>query len=173
MMNRRDVLRVALATAALAATDGVHATSDSSRPLEPPTNGKISVAFLISEGAQVIDFAGPWEVFQDTELPERGATTDEAAPFDLFTVAETTKRIRATGGVQIIPDYDFRSAPQPKLIVVPAQSSPTEKTKANLVPDGIRGRQMDDWTYPAPWFGGEPLVVFSHLKGSIVIALRT
>ena len=105
-MNRRDVLKVALATTALAATDAVHATSETSRPLKPPANGKISVAFLISEGAQVIDFAGPWEVFQDTLLPGRGTTTDETAPFDLFTVAETTRRIRATGGLQIIPDYD-------------------------------------------------------------------
>jgi transcriptional regulator GlxA family with amidase domain len=131
-MNRREVLRVALATTALAATDTVHATSDSSRPLKPPANGKVSVAFLISEGAQVIDFAGPWEVFQDTLLPGRGTTTDEVAPFDLFTVAETTRPIRATGGLQIIPDHDFRSAPQPKLIVVPAQSPPSEKTKAWL-----------------------------------------
>jgi transcriptional regulator GlxA family with amidase domain len=131
-LNRRDVLRVALATTALAATSAVRATSDSSRALKPPTSGKISVAFLISEGAQVIDFAGPWEVFQDTLLPGRDTTTDEAAPFELFTVAETTRRIRATGGLQITPDHDFHSAPQPKLIVVPAQSSPTEKTKAWL-----------------------------------------
>ena len=34
-------------------------------PLKPPAQGSIPVAFLISEGAQMIDFAGPWEVFQD------------------------------------------------------------------------------------------------------------
>jgi transcriptional regulator GlxA family with amidase domain len=131
-MKRRDVLRMSVATAALAATAGVCAAADSARPLRPPTKGKIPVAFLISEGVQVIDLTGPWEVFQDTQLPDRGTTIDHTSPFDLFTIAETTNRLRATGGLQITPDYDFSTAPQPKLIVVPAQSSPTETTKAWL-----------------------------------------
>jgi hypothetical protein len=38
-------------------------------PLKPPGQGSIPVAFLISEDAQVIDFAGPWEVFQDVTVP--------------------------------------------------------------------------------------------------------
>jgi hypothetical protein len=32
--------------------------------LTPPALGSIPVAFLISEGAVMIDFTGPWEVFQ-------------------------------------------------------------------------------------------------------------
>ncbi len=42
-------------------------------PLKPPAQGTIPVAFLISEGAQVIDFTGPWEVFQDVMVPGRTA----------------------------------------------------------------------------------------------------
>jgi transcriptional regulator GlxA family with amidase domain len=129
-MKRREILKITAATAALAVTAAVRgaSASDSTRSLKPPAKGKILVAFLISEGAQVIDFTGPWEVFQDTLLPDPGSTS----PFELFTVAETTNRIRATGGLQVTPDYHFHSAPQPKLIVVPAQSSPTEATKAWL-----------------------------------------
>src|SRR5206468_649834 len=33
------------------------------RSLKPPDKGQIPVAFLISDGAVVIDFCGPWEVF--------------------------------------------------------------------------------------------------------------
>lgn len=131
-MKRREILKITAAAAALAVTATVRGASDSSRPLKPPAKGKILVAFLISEGAQVIDFTGPWEVFQDTLLPDPGSKTDDTSPFELFTIAETTNRIRATGGLQITPDYHFHSAPQPKLIVVPAQSSPTEATKAWL-----------------------------------------
>jgi len=132
-MNRREILKITAATAALAVTAAVRGASDSTRSLKPPpAKGKILVAFLISEGAQVIDFTGPWEVFQDTLLPDPGSASDSTSPFELFTVAETTNRLRATGGLQITPDYDFHSVPQPKLIVVPAQSSPTEATKAWL-----------------------------------------
>ena len=91
------------------------------------------MAFLLSDDAQVIDFAGPWEVFQDVHVPARGATMEERMPFQLFTVAPSTKPIRATGGLKIVPDYDFASAPAPKLVVIPAQSRPTEATKAWLI----------------------------------------
>jgi transcriptional regulator GlxA family with amidase domain/uncharacterized membrane protein YphA (DoxX/SURF4 family) len=89
-------------------------------PLTPPKDGVIPVAFIISDGAVVIDFCGPWEVFQDTSKPG----TRESL-FDLYTVAETTKPIRATGGLQIVPDYTFESAPAPKLAVIPAQRGQT------------------------------------------------
>lgn len=85
-------------------------------PLTPPIVGPIPVAFLLSANAVVIDFAGPWEVFQDVSIPGRGAA------FRLYTVAETDKPIRASAGLTIVPDYSFGTAPPPKLVVVPAQS---------------------------------------------------
>ncbi len=89
-------------------------------PLKAPEKEQIPVAFLISDGAQVIDFCGPWEVFQDTVIPSR---TD--MPFRLYTVAETTKPIRTTGGMQVVPDYSIADAPAAKVIVIPAQSDPS------------------------------------------------
>jgi putative intracellular protease/amidase/YHS domain-containing protein len=89
-------------------------------PLKPPAHSSIPVAFLISEGAVMIDFVGPWEVFQDTMVPGR---TDP--PFRLYTVSESTAPIHASGGMQIIPDYTLANAPAPKVIVIPAQSKPS------------------------------------------------
>src|ERR1700694_5307032 len=37
-------------------------------PLKPPASGGIPVAFLLSDGAVIIDFCGPWEVFQDVMI---------------------------------------------------------------------------------------------------------
>jgi transcriptional regulator GlxA family with amidase domain len=84
--------------------------------LTPPTNGPIKVAFVLSEGATVIDFSGPWEVFQDADVP---------TPFELFTVAPSRTPIRTSGngshGISITPDYTFADAPEPDLIVIGAQ----------------------------------------------------
>ncbi len=88
--------------------------------LEPPARGQIPVAFLISDGAVVIDFCGPWEVFQDVIIPSR-----QEMPFRLYTVAETKKPIRTSGGMQIVPDSTIRDAPVPKVIVIPAQHEPS------------------------------------------------
>jgi putative intracellular protease/amidase len=93
------------------------AAIDKPAPLKPPAQGSIPVAFLLSEGAVVIDFTGPWEVFQDTYVPGRMDPL-----FRLYTVAETTKPIHASSGLTIVPDYSFENAPPPKVIVIPAQS---------------------------------------------------
>ncbi len=93
------------------------------KSLKPPVQGSIPVAFLISEGAVMIDFTGPWEVFQDVMVPGRAEH-----PFHLYTVSESTSPIHASGGMKIVPDYTFENAPAPKVIVIPAQSQPSEAT---------------------------------------------
>ena len=98
------------------ATGAATADSRQADRLPVPPGGRISVAFLLSPGATVIDFTGPWEVFQDAQGPG-------GAGFDLFTVAESREPIRATGGLQIVPDYTFDNAPEAKVIVIPAQRS--------------------------------------------------
>jgi putative intracellular protease/amidase/YHS domain-containing protein len=116
-------LRALFATAALVKTDdhsNPNEAATETAALKPPDKGQIPVAFLISDGAVVIDFCGPWEVFQDVMLLGRGEM-----PFRLYTVAETEKPIRTSGGMQIVPDYTIQNAPPPKVIVIPAQSEPS------------------------------------------------
>ena len=89
--------------------------------LTPPREGDIKVAFCISPGSNVIDMAGPWEVFQDTMVGgPHGGGGDHRHPFELFTVAETAEPVRATGGLHLIPDFAVADAPAPHLVVVPA-----------------------------------------------------
>jgi putative intracellular protease/amidase/YHS domain-containing protein len=135
-MNRRELFKstAALGLAAgipslladklLARTGGIQAQSATdkmksvSNPLTPPAEGSIPVAFPISDHAVIIDFCGPWEVFQDVEIHGR---KDPA--FHLYTVAETKEPIIASGGMKIIPEYTFQTAPAPKVIVIPAQKA--------------------------------------------------
>src|SRR6202790_5011098 len=105
--------------AATSASDG-NKPAVKANPLQPPVQGSIPVAFLVSEGAVMIDFSGPWEVFQDVMIPGRADH-----PFRLYTVAETTAPIRASGGMKIIPDYTLANPPPPKGVVIPAQSEPS------------------------------------------------
>src|SRR5438477_12812397 len=116
-------LSALFATAAPIRTDArsksIEVTAETSS-LKPPDKGSIPVAFLISDGAVIIDFCGPWEVFRDVNIPGH-----EDHPFRLYTVAETTAPFRAGGGMKIVPDYTFANAPVPKVIVIPAQSEPS------------------------------------------------
>jgi transcriptional regulator GlxA family with amidase domain len=121
-MRRRDFLigaaslGVAGAAGTARAKDAAGASATAAGgPIKPPESGGIPVAVAISEGVTVIDFAGPWEVFQDvpTEREDQG--------FHLHTVSESTRPVTGSGGLKIVPDYAFDSAPVPRVIVVPAQ----------------------------------------------------
>jgi putative intracellular protease/amidase/YHS domain-containing protein len=102
-------------------SSGDNKQAGKANPLKPPAQGQIPVAFVISDGAVIIDFCGPWEVFRDVNILGR-----QDAPFRLYTVSDTTSPIHAGGGMQIIPDYTFANAPAPKVLVIPAQSKPSE-----------------------------------------------
>src|SRR5580658_311651 len=92
-------------------------------PLKPPASGAIPVAFVISKGAVLIDFAGPWEVFENATIPGRGMM-DSA--FEVYTVAETLDPVTVSGGMKIVPNYTFQNAPAPKVVVIPAQDDSPE-----------------------------------------------
>jgi len=118
-MKRRDVLVVAssLGLTGPAAFAAKHSPAASTAPLPPlpvPANGEIQVAFVVGPGAVTIDFAGPWEVFSNVK------------PFRLYTVAESTAPLTASGGLQLIANHSFATAPKPNLVVIPAQAEPSE-----------------------------------------------
>jgi transcriptional regulator GlxA family with amidase domain len=126
-MNRRQSLSTILAggflltSANRVSTAADFPTTAPAAPIPIPKDGKIKVAFAISNGANVIDLAGPWETFQDTMLPNGDM------PFELFTIAETTQIVETTGGLRIEPTYSFDALPfLPNIVVVGAQSNGSE-----------------------------------------------
>jgi transcriptional regulator GlxA family with amidase domain len=81
---------------------------------------KVRVAFVISEGFDVIDFAGPWEVFQDVMLGSGQGDMD--MPYELYTVSGSRGAVTSSGGARVEPQYTFEDAPRPDLVVIGAQS---------------------------------------------------
>ena len=136
-MKRREFIRNSAALGILAALPsctggGVAAKNEASmsakddesaaitNPLKAPDKGMIPVAFVVSEGTVMIDFAGPWEVFNNVMIPSRGKKMEDQMPFQTYVVAQSLKPINM-GGVKILPQYTFENAPGPKVVVIPAQ----------------------------------------------------
>jgi transcriptional regulator GlxA family with amidase domain len=110
-MNRRNLLAGGAAVAVFAAAGAWQAL---------PKRERVKVAFMLGDGANVIDTAGPWEVFQDVMLE---GVAGHGHPFELYTVAPSDGLLRMTGGLQVKPHYSIANAPQPNVIVVPAHRS--------------------------------------------------
>jgi transcriptional regulator GlxA family with amidase domain len=82
---------------------------------------KRNVGIFIFDGVEVLDFAGPFEVFSRTRLTPgtESRRSDDTAPFAVFTVAATRGAVEATGGLRVLPHHDFASAPRVDLLVIP------------------------------------------------------
>jgi transcriptional regulator GlxA family with amidase domain len=80
-----------------------------------------NVGILIFDGVEVLDFAGPFEVFSRTRLVPgvESRRSEESAPFRVFTVARARAPVRATGGLEVVPAHSFEDAPPIDLLVVP------------------------------------------------------
>jgi transcriptional regulator GlxA family with amidase domain len=106
--------------------------------LTPPASGKINVAFLISQGADVMDIAGPWETLHGAMLTTKGKPwresdwDDMVMPINVYTVSDSLKPVDANG-LTIVPNYTFDNAPKPQIIVVPAQEGRSAAQKAWLL----------------------------------------
>jgi transcriptional regulator GlxA family with amidase domain len=72
-----------------------------------------NVAILLFDDVEVLDFAGPFEVFAVTDELRR----NEA--FHVFTVAENIETIRARNGLKVVPHFSRETCPQPQLLIVP------------------------------------------------------
>ncbi|HTU09743.1 MAG TPA: DJ-1/PfpI family protein [Allosphingosinicella sp.] len=126
-MHRRDAMKAVLAGAAplvlagdaLAATPGAQSApvpdGRLTAPLALPASGRIRAAFLISPDAEVVDFSGPWGVFEYVLLGE-----SSRQPFDLYTVGASREPVTVSGGMTIVPRHGFADAPAPDIVVVPA-----------------------------------------------------
>ncbi len=82
---------------------------------------RIRVGIVIFDDVEVLDFAGPFEVFSRTRTEPGPASrrSEASAPFEVFTVARSREPVSAVGGLRVTPHYAFADAPSIDLLVVP------------------------------------------------------
>jgi len=77
----------------------------------------MKTAILVYNGAAELDFVGPHEVFSISATI--GHPEDQ-----LYTVAKTDEIVVGLGGLKIVPDYNFATAPVPDILIVPGTQDP-------------------------------------------------
>lgn len=96
----------------------------------PPKGGSRNVAIVLYEGVELLDFAGPGEVF--AAAADFGAVNGQPA-FRVYTVATSKAPLTSQGFVRILPDFTTKDAPTPDLIVVPGGNSSTLANDAHFM----------------------------------------
>ena len=93
------------------------------------------------EDVEVLDFAGPFEVFSRTRLEPgvESRRSDASAPFNAFTVARDARPLKATGGLEVTPSYSFADTPSIDLLVVPGGFGTRALLEDDVTLDWIRG----------------------------------
>ena len=89
-------------------------------------------AILLFDEIEVLDFAGPFEVF---------AVTDELSDHQFFhvvTVAPEKRAIRARNGLSVNPAHSFADCPPPALLIVPGGFGTRALLKNQAVLDWIK-----------------------------------
>ncbi|GKS61696.1 MAG: DJ-1/PfpI family protein [Candidatus Nitrosocosmicus sp.] len=89
-----------------------------SNPARKVNSELITVGILIFDDVEVLDVAGPFEVFSVTRLDEdkRDSTN---SPFKICLLAEKSSAKYAIGGLKLMPDYAFDNCPNLDLFIVP------------------------------------------------------
>lgn len=72
------------------------------------------MGILLFNEVEVLDFAGPFEVFSITTLPE-----SDKKPFIVKTISETKNIITARNGLKIKPDYNFNNNVNFDILIIP------------------------------------------------------
>jgi transcriptional regulator GlxA family with amidase domain len=78
----------------------------------------IAVGIYVYPEAEVLDFAGPYEVFTTAARVFRRDHPGQPEPFRAFTVARSVEPVKARAGLVVLPDFAFDSHPPLDVLIV-------------------------------------------------------
>ena len=91
-----------------------------------------NVAIFIFDDVEILDFAGPYEVFNVT------TEMTDGTPFNVYSVALTEDIVHARGRLALQPAYSIDNCPQPDLLVIPGGLGTRPLLKNERVAEWLR-----------------------------------
>lgn len=113
---------------------------------------KKKVAIFIFNDVEVLDFAGPFEVFSVT------SELNNNELFEVYTVAEKLESVTARNGLSINPSYEIANCPTPNILIMPGGFG-----SRNLMNNSVVIKWVQDCSRQAE-------LVLSVCTGSLILA---
>jgi transcriptional regulator GlxA family with amidase domain len=90
------------------------------------------IAIVLFEGAEELDWAGPWEVLSAwaQQFPDDGV--------EVYTVASSDGPVRCAKGLRVLPDHTWETTPAPDVVVWPGGVGTRRELKDEAVLERVR-----------------------------------
>jgi putative intracellular protease/amidase len=90
------------------------------------------VGILIFDDVEILDVAGPFEVFAVTRLNDE-QQLQQSSPFKVYLISETNKQIIAIGGLRFTPDVTINNCPELDLLIIPGGWGTRKESKNKIL----------------------------------------
>ena len=78
-----------------------------------------TVGIYIFKDVEVLDFAGPYEVFSTASRVYQRSHPQEEIPYSVQLIAAESGAIEARGGMKLLPDFHYSQCPRIDILIVP------------------------------------------------------
>ena len=103
------------------------------------TPRKRTVAILIFDDVELLDFAGPFEVFSSV----RNLTGDHERLMDVFAVAESLTPVRCRNGLVVQPERTIDKCPPVDVLVIPGGAGVRPALERSNLVEWVRTRAQE------------------------------
>jgi transcriptional regulator GlxA family with amidase domain len=101
------------------------------------------VGILIFDDVEILDVAGPFEVFAVTRLNDE-QRLQQSSPFKVYLISETNKQITAIGGLRLTPDVTITECPNLDLLIIPGGWGTRKESKNRILVNWIGNQFTND-----------------------------
>src|SRR6266540_4499317 len=102
----------------------------------------LTVGILIFHDVEVLDVAGPFEVFSVARLHEE-RRREESSPFRVLLVSESEGQVTGVGGLQFTPDVTILDCPDLDILIVPGGWGTRNEVKNETMLEWIADRSKN------------------------------
>nr|WP_315402248.1 DJ-1/PfpI family protein [uncultured Duganella sp.] len=92
-----------------------------------------TIGIYVFDNVEVLDFAGPYEVFTCATRVAGRLTPHAPPPFRVRTIGATTAMLRARAGLSVLPEADFGGAGAIDVLIVPGGVVDAELDKPEVI----------------------------------------
>ncbi|QQN29803.1 DJ-1/PfpI family protein [Pseudomonas syringae group genomosp. 3] len=93
----------------------------------------LNIGIYVYDDVEVLDFAGPYEVFTTATRMHARKSRDDRQLFNVFTIGRSMAPVRARAGLKVDPDFSITDHPPVDCLIIPGGVVTAELEKADVI----------------------------------------